>query len=99
MKRETRGILEQKFIIDWLFGWREVMFFDHAREASKRTEPDGFNYLLELIFFLLENKYKKQTVQQVLGTCWGQLFLQKVKKTIEGVAILDLLLTSRAQTG
>lgn len=73
------------------------MFFDHAREASKRIEPDGFNYFLELIFFfLLENKYKKETVQQVLGICWGQLFLQKVKKTIKGVAILDLLLTSRA---
>lgn len=27
------------------------MFFDHAREASKRIEPDGFNYFLELIFF------------------------------------------------
>lgn len=74
------------------------MFFDHTRETSKRTEPDGFNYFLELIFFLLENKYKKETVQQVLGICWGQPFLQKVKKTIKGVAILDLL-TSRARSG
>lgn len=80
-----------------LVNWVERrLFFDQAREGTKRTEPDGFNYFLEFFFFfLLEKKYKTETVQQVLGICWGQLFLQKVKKTIKGVAILDLLLTSR----
>lgn len=35
------------------------MFFDHAREASKRTEPDGFNYFWKLIFFLSEKKIQE----------------------------------------
>lgn len=81
-------------LVNWVEG---RLVFWSSKGSIQRTEPDGFNYFLELFFFffLLEKKYKTETVQQVLGICWGQLFLQKVKKTIKGVAILDLLLTSR----
>lgn len=34
-----------------LVNWVERrLFFDQAREGTKRTEPDGFNYFLEFFF-------------------------------------------------
>lgn len=35
-----------------LVNWVERrLFFDQAREGTKRTEPDGFNYFLDFFFF------------------------------------------------
>lgn len=46
-----------------LVNWVERrLFFDQAKEASKRTEPDSFNYVLELILFFF--CWKRNTRQR-----------------------------------
>lgn len=49
--------------------------FDQAREASKRTEPDGFNYFLELIFFSagkeIQDRDSPTSSWNMLGTAFS----------------------------
>lgn len=60
MKVERWGMLRRQFVIH-KYNWVERrLVFDQAREASKRTEPDSFNYFLELIFFFCRKRNTRQ---------------------------------------
>lgn len=59
----------------------------HPKGQNLTALITSWNYF----FFPVGKEIQDRDIQQVLGICWGQLFLQKVKKTIKGVAILDPL--------
>lgn len=59
-------------LVNWL---ERRLVFDQAREASKSTEPDGFNYFLELIFFSvgkeIQDRDSPTSSWNMLGTAFS----------------------------
>lgn len=75
MKVERWGMLRWQFVIH-KYNWVERrLVFDQAREASKRTEPDSFNYFLELIFFSvgkeIQDRDSPTSSWKMLGTAFS----------------------------